>query len=250
MEIQINFISYKGVRPAENHPHAQLVLALQGGLEIEINGQAGCLDVEHGAFVAPGLVHTQLAKLGNRFLVLNCGEKAIEAPVREQLADSTFLPISPSVRQLISFMETAEQENFPLNAFADQLLQLLTSSLVSHPMIRPKPRLAHLAALVEKSLDCSWTVQEMAFKTGLSPSRLHAVFQEQWNTTPGQWLADLRLAKARQWLAVTDIPIAEMAQMLGYSDQSAFTRAMGRAAGIAPAAYRRQQQEIQSKKQE
>jgi AraC-like DNA-binding protein len=40
----------------------------------------------------------------------------------------------------------------------------------------------------------------------------------------------------------TSLPLAEIALACGYADQSAFTRAFGRATGLTPAAYRRQAQ--------
>jgi AraC-like DNA-binding protein len=44
----------------------------------------------------------------------------------------------------------------------------------------------------------------------------------------------------RRLLSSTDLSIAELAYRLGYADQSALTRAMRKAIGLTPAAYRRQ----------
>lgn len=53
----------------------------------------------------------------------------------------------------------------------------------------------------------------------------------------------MRLRCVRDALERTDRPIAELAVAAGYSDQNALTRAMRRAFGVTPAAWRRQSRE-------
>jgi AraC-like DNA-binding protein len=48
-----------------------------------------------------------------------------------------------------------------------------------------------------------------------------------------------RLRLAKEWLAESDRPIAEIACELGYIEPSNFTRAFRRETGVTPAAYRR-----------
>ena len=247
MEPHIDIISYQGIRPKESHSHAQLVLAIEGGMEIEIDGKAGTLDAHCGAFVASGVTHSQLAHRGNKFLVLNCDGTSLDAPLVAYLGERTFLPVSPATKQLIDYADNARQEGIPFDVLSCHWTQLLLGSLASHRLCIPRSGLFKLAALVEKSLDYPWTVREMADNAGLSVSRLHAVFQEEWNTTPQEWLSRLRIRKAQYWLASTDRPIAELAQLVGYSDQSALTRAMRRITGMSPAEYRKQRREPWSK---
>jgi len=104
---------------------------------------------------------------------------------------------------------------------------------------RPASRLAALMARVEADPGQPWTTEAMAVATGLSVSRLHALFREERDTSPHAWLLDLRLARVRTWLAQTGLPIAELALRAGFSEQSALTRAMRRATGQTPAQYRR-----------
>jgi AraC-like DNA-binding protein len=52
-------------------------------------------------------------------------------------------------------------------------------------------------------------------------------------------LAACRIGRARLWLANSDVPVAEIAADLGYSDASNFSRAFSRATGQSPLAFRR-----------
>ena len=56
-----------------------------------------------------------------------------------------------------------------------------------------------------------------------------------------QLLLGIRLELARQYLQDSNLGLAELAEMLGYRGQSAFTRAFKDAMGMAPRAWRRQQ---------
>lgn len=234
MSIDIHFLSYEGARNGERHGHAQLVLPVRGTLDIDIGGTAGRLDPGRAAFVPPGVAHSQLAEGDNRFIVLNadmrdCGEAA------ETLAERLFLPLSEAARHLVGFAVSVGE-----NTRADLVrcwTPLLFDALTSAPAC-PASRLARLAAEVEARLDAPWTVRDMAERAGLSPSRLHALFQSQWGTSPRAWLAERRMRRAEAWLR-ENRPIAEVAQRAGYADQSALTRAMRRLTGETPGAVRR-----------
>lgn len=249
-DIHIDFVSYTGERPRESHRHVQVLLATEGGMEIEVSGRSGRLNTELGAFVPAGAPHSQLAEQRNSFLLLNCEQWALASPLSTVLAHRIFFPISPAARHLINYMTEARQGGFPLSPLAEHWTQLLMGSFIPLSSHLPDSRLAKLASLVESSLDSPWTIEEMARRVALSPSRLHALFQEKMNTTPFDWLTDLKIRHVRKWLGGTDIPIAELAQRVGYSDQSALTRVMRRVTGETPAACRKQLQELWSKSQE
>lgn len=249
-EIHIDFISYSGERPRESHLYAQILVAAKGGMEMEIAGRAGKLSTELGAFVPPGAPHSQLAMQQNSFLLLNCPQQTFGSPLTEFLANRIFLPISPPVRQLINFVEAVKQEGLPLAPLAENWTQLLLGSIIPHAPSLLDARIVKLEAAVKGSLDLPWTVEDMARRISLSPSRLYALFQEKMNTTPQNWLTDLKIRQVQKWLVRTDLPIAELAQRVGYSDQSALTKVMRRVTGKTPSVYRKQQQEFWPKGQE
>lgn len=248
--MHLDFISYTGRRPSESHGHSQIVLAVEGGMEIEVAGRTERLTPALGAFVAPGAFHSQRADRENTFLVLNCDARSLAPAQLELLTQQVFLPISPAVRRLIDYAGAARQDGVPLDRLTAHWAQLLLGSFAPYASAMPDSRLAKLARSINASLDSPWSVQDMAQHVALSPSRLFALFQEKWNTTPQDWLAHLRIKRVKEWLAHTDRPTAELAQAAGYADQSALTRAMRRITGVTPGAYRRQQQELGAKNRE
>ena len=235
MSIHIDFLSYFGARDNDLHPHAQFVLPIAGELRIDIGGAEGTLTPSRAAFVAPGVRHSQLATGSNRFLIVNCDPAECGLPVAERLAEQVFLPVSEAMRHLIGFANLS-RERFAQPGMPQCWMPLLIASILGD---RRGSRLDTLAGLVEADLAAPWTVEDMARRIGLSPSRLHALFRSERGASPQAWLAETRIRHAQAWLAASDASIAELAQRAGYADQSALTRAMRRLTGLTPAAYRK-----------
>lgn len=82
------------------------------------------------------------------------------------------------------------------------------------------------------------TASTLASAAAMSLYRLDRRMQRVFGLTTGQWLLKLRLDTARQQLLNTDLPIAEIALNVGYSDQGAFTRQFRRTTGLTPSQFR------------
>ncbi|MFH9353422.1 helix-turn-helix domain-containing protein [Kitasatospora sp. NPDC017646] len=71
-----------------------------------------------------------------------------------------------------------------------------------------------------------------------SPSHFTRVFRASTGQSPHQYLVRLRLERARRALLTTDTPIAAIAQLCGFADQSHLTRTMRLHSGLTPAGLR------------
>lgn len=83
-------------------------------------------------------------------------------------------------------------------------------------------------------------VGQLSAWAGLSPSRLHAVFQAHLGVTPMAYVRRLRLAEARRLLAATDLSIAEVAAATGFASPFHFSRRFRAEARTSPSGYRSQ----------
>lgn len=237
--------SYDAEGDAHVHDFSQLVLPLAGRLRMDIGGREGLLREGGAAFVARGTRHSQAGRGSNRFLVLDLADASGTADATdatgfaERLSTRPFLTLSPAAYRLIDYMGMTLREGEADDRVVRHWVPLMLDALERRPP-RPASRLAVLLAAVESRPGEPWTTGSMARATCLSTSRLHALFRAELDTTPAAWLSQVRLRRVREWLAHTDRPIAELAVAAGYADQNALTRAMGRAFGITPAAWRRQ----------
>lgn len=236
MSTQLHLRSYRAQSLAHHHDFPQLVLPLSGRLELDIGGRQGCADAITAAFVEPGMHHATCAGSDNRSLVLDLAPQSLDDEQLERLARRPFLPVSPAAGKLIEFMgiTLAAQHSTPLQHWVPLLLDALAMRAP-----QASSRLHRMMAQVEARPAHPWTVAEMAAAAAISPSRLHAWFQQEFNTSPRAWLAELRMRLACLLLRQSALPLAEIAQRCGYADQSAMTHAMRKLRGTTPMAYRR-----------
>lgn len=79
-----------------------------------------------------------------------------------------------------------------------------------------------------------WTLDELAARANASRASLVRMFQRTAQQTPLAFLAELRLDLARRKLSATALPVAEIADLVGYKSESAFSRAFHRRFGMRP----------------
>ncbi len=73
----------------------------------------------------------------------------------------------------------------------------------------------------------------------LGVSQFRTVFRRETGKTTGEMLRDVRLQKACTLLQEPNLSIAEIALVVGFSDQTAFTRCLRRFRATTPNALRR-----------
>ena len=230
--------SYGADVVADRHAFAQLVLPVNGAVVLDIEGRRQRLDPLRGACVAPGAWHAQRGDGANASLIVDVEAAAMSHPAWDRLLDRPFMALSPGARKLVEFMGVMRTGSPLQPSILGGWMPLLLDTLALDAP-RPASRLAALLARIEAEPGLAWTTATMAQAAGLSVSRLHALFQAELDTSPHAWLRDVRLARARTWLAETTAPIAGIALAAGFSDQSALTRALRDATGMTPGAYRR-----------
>ncbi|EJL92818.1 DNA-binding domain-containing protein, AraC-type [Herbaspirillum sp. CF444] len=238
----LTFRSYGADGVLHRHEHVQIVLPMQGEMDIEVDGRGDKLDIARAAFVAPDTSHVQSASGENRFLILDCDPADIGEDDAERLRLQTFLPIPAAVRRLLDFIDLSIGADRPAGQLPEALARHCTPLLLDALTAMPQraSRLHALLRRMEAAPGRAWTAATMARMANLSVSRLHALFKAELQQTPQEWLSDLRLRLVQEALVESDVPLAELALRAGYSDQSALTRAMRRTTGLTPSAYRKQ----------
>ncbi len=94
--------------------------------------------------------------------------------------------------------------------------------------------LAYLAGHLGDPIDA----QDVAKSVGYSPGYLNRLFARFFGTSVAKCLRDLRLTRARDLLRNSNLPVAEIAERVGYSDPSNFRRAFVAMGGVSLKAIR------------
>ena len=82
-------------------------------------------------------------------------------------------------------------------------------------------------------------IQDIASFIEMSPSYLSKTFKSEIGDTFTDYLTKMRMNKALQLLVDTNLKVYEVAQAVGYSDQTHFSKAFKKQYGVSPSEYRR-----------
>jgi AraC family transcriptional regulator len=103
----------------------------------------------------------------------------------------------------------------------------------------PRGRLRAVVAYIEDHLDAGPTLEQLAAVARLSPYHFARQFKGATGLPPHQYVILRRVERAKQLLqAGTDLPLADVAALAGFSDQSQFTHHFKRLVGVTPGQFR------------
>jgi AraC family transcriptional activator FtrA len=112
---------------------------------------------------------------------------------------------------------------------------------LARPVPRERAGGSLLAATLERvraRLAEAWPIARLAAEAATSPRGLHRRFRDAVGLAPGAWLLAERVARARDLLETTTLPVEEVALMVGFGDVQALRRHLHRRTGLSPKAYR------------
>lgn len=209
-EAQVSVRRYSGEHEAHAHDHAQILFALQGRMELEIDGRPGFVDAACGMVIPAGTGHGYLAAPQTRVFV-------IDAPEAAGLDRLRRFAVPPPLRFPVSH----------LSAAAQMALVLQAPSLLARRGID----LQQLQQQVQMALHESWPTARLAQCAHLSVAQFHARFVELAGQTPQAWVRTLRLDAASRQLA-RGAALEATALRCGYASASALAYALRRERGM------------------
>lgn len=92
------------------------------------------------------------------------------------------------------------------------------------------------------------TISQLSERFGLNEFKLKTGFRQLYELPPFRFLAMERIQKSCTLLKDTNIPVTDIAKMLGYGYTTNFDAAFKRSMGITPSAYRENMQRTKSDK--
>lgn len=82
-------------------------------------------------------------------------------------------------------------------------------------------------------------LDDLATHARMSPRTFARRFAGEVGTSPGRWLTQQRVARARDLLEATDLPVDEIAARVGFATGTSLRQHLHAAIGVSPLAYRR-----------
>ena len=229
-----------------DHATASVAVVLRGGWEGELDRHAS--RVERGDTV---LVTPPGARHWNAFFPTETEVVVVELePERNRLP--------PEYRSLLSEPTTLHQRG--LGGLGARLAAELRTPDAHSPLLAEGLALELLGTVaraagrergsarprwLDRAEEClraefsrGWTLEALSRAVEVEPTRLVRAFRRHLDTTPADYLRQLRVDRARRLLLDTERPVADIALETGFSDQSHLTRVFRRSLGETPAAFR------------
>jgi AraC family transcriptional regulator len=100
--------------------------------------------------------------------------------------------------------------------------------------------LGPVRARLDEEFRTPLSLAALAADAGVHPTHLQRVFRRQYQSTPAQYAARLRIEWAQRALSRSDADIATVALDAGFSDQAHFTRRFRKLTSMTPGQYRRE----------
>ncbi|MCU6713132.1 AraC family transcriptional regulator [Paenibacillus sp. J5C_2022] len=117
-------------------------------------------------------------------------------------------------------------------------LTVLRDKLPDEPL-RFDHRVMQVCDYVRDRLDKPLRLQELAEHVHISTSQLCHLFSEVLGTSPMELVRTMRLEQAKVLLMNNELTLREIAERIGYEDQSQLSRAFRQSEGISPSQYRK-----------
>ncbi|HET6741455.1 MAG TPA: AraC family transcriptional regulator [Kribbella sp.] len=235
-------------RPA-GAPEAIIIVCTEGsGLltagDVEVRASAG-----EAAVIPEGLPHSYRADERDPWSIWwlhVCGtdaaplidavrgpENALTLKLRDTYAATSL------VDRALSSMEHDETAAslIPAAGAAWHLLTQLTADRM-RGQARSHDRIRFVQEHLRQNLATRQSVAELAKLAGLSTSHFSALFKQSAGMGVLEYLRRLRNARARELLITTALPVAEIAERVGYSDPLYFSRQFHAVNGVSPTAFR------------
>lgn len=111
------------------------------------------------------------------------------------------------------------------------------------PSLPRADRLRIAKDLIDMALAEPLEVRQVAAHAGYSRFHFIRAFRAAYGETPGDYLRRRRMERAADLLAVGNLTVREVAELVGFTSLAAFSRRFKTHAGVAPSGYQRRMAE-------
>jgi YesN/AraC family two-component response regulator len=119
---------------------------------------------------------------------------------------------------------------------ATQLLDRARSLIAQGP--RPDHISERIRHFIDQHYMREWTVDRLAKALNLSVRTMRQTFRQHYRQSVMDFLKEVRMARARELLATTDLPIRKVAAAVGFRDPHYFSRIFCQRIGKSPRSFR------------
>jgi len=232
---QLSIRSYTNKISSHSHQYHQLVLPLQGSIDINVGEYAGLVSLGDCVIIKSGQTHEFRATQTASFLVADMSvlPKNLVESGQEKIS------ISAPLMAYIQFIaqQLAHQVNDQLEASTFELFYQLVAQ--QSCLSKIDRRVEKVIDVIMADLSKVHNITELAKLACLSTTQYKKIFKQSTGQTTLAYISQCKMEKAKALLSHTDLPIQQVAHAIGFSNASAFSRKFKTHFGRSPSAFLR-----------
>jgi len=230
----------------EKHQPYELVYVDRGELHNLVRGQDILLGQQDFMIIDSNDWHTQYSDLPVNFLIVSfwADNEKLSAVTNKRIS------MNSHYRDIFKKMLTRNEEDPYSGEYMESVLKILLIELLQHANTEPTPQyptsshweneiVDRSIQIISENLYRKMPLEELAEAIHVSVPYLYKLFQVHLGTSPGKYIAKMRIEECKMLLRDGQLSMGQVATRMGFSSQQQFSRQFSSICGISPTQYLR-----------
>lgn len=230
----------------EKHKPYELTYVDRGELHNLVRGQDIVLGQQDFLIIDSGDWHTQYSDLPVSFLTVSfwAEDSSLSTIVNRRIS------MRPQFKSIFKKMLTRSEQDAYSGEYMESLLKVLLIELLQDTPAETAPQyptashweneiVDRAMQLISQNLHRKLTLEELAELVHISVPYLYKLFQVHLGTSPGKYIAKIRIEECKILLREGQLSMGQIAARMGFSSQQQFSRQFSAICGISPTQYLR-----------
>ncbi len=242
------------------HPFTELFYVVDGKGEFNIQGQRFPVKANDFVIINPQVEHTELSSPDEplEYIVLGINGLSFSnlTPVSEGGHPFSFFNLRDEQKDILRYLNAMVQEatsqQMSYELVCHNLLEILLIKILRHQHFdlevgkqsKATKDISFIKHYLETYYHESIQLEDLASMTHLSRFYISHSFKKEIGMSPMEYLIDIRIKESKILLRTTNYSISQVADIVGFTTPTYFSKQFRKSTGISPTDYREQFQGV------
>ena len=243
------------------HPFTELFYVVDGKGEFNIQGQRFPVKANDFVIINPQVEHTELSSPDEPLEYIVLGIKGLSfsnlTPVSEGGHPFSFFNLRDEQKDILRYLNAMVQEatsqSMSYELVCHNLLEILLIKILRHQHFdlevgkqsKATKDISFIKHYLETYYHESIQLEDLASMTHLSRFYISHSFKKEIGMSPMEYLIAIRIKESKILLRTTNYSISQVADIVGFTTPTYFSKQFRKSTGISPTDYREQFQGVQ-----
>ena len=243
------------------HPFTELFYVVDGKGKFNIQGQRFPVKANDFVIINPQVEHTELSSPDEplEYIVLGINGLSFSnlTPVSEGGHPFSFFNLRDEQKDILRYLNAMVQEatsqSMSYELVCHNLLEILLIKILRHQHFdlevgkqsKATKDISFIKHYLETYYHESIQLEDLASMTHLSRFYISHSFKKEIGMSPMEYLIDIRIKESKILLRTTNYSISQVADIVGFTTPTYFSKQFRKSTGISPTDYREQFQGVQ-----